>query len=196
MRPWTTKDFVVSGILAALTFALSFALGAGIILATGIPATGGIGNIFVAVLILIIGMRIVPKFGFGALTIGLVFTFAIPTVIGGPPGVYKIINGVLIGLVADVILVLGRRARWAHILAGSIGAVVSILSVYVALVILKLPGASKLAPLLLPLAAVQAVLGAAAAWVAVQIFERRLSKLTAVQRILADGTPVKGDRLA
>lgn len=185
MQKWEVKDFVLSGILAALTFALAFALGAGIILATGIPATGGIANIFVSVLVLIIGVQLVPKFGFGTLTIALVFTFAIPTIIGGPPGVYKILNGILIGLVADIILVLGHRKRWAHIVAGALGAVTSILSVYAALLILKLPGASKLAPLLLPLTLMQAVLGAAAAWVGLQIFERRLSKLTSVQRLMA-----------
>lgn len=185
MQKWEVKDFVLSGILAALTFALSFALGAGIILATGIPATGGIANIFVAVLILIIGVKLVPKFGFGTLTVGLVFTFAIPTIIGGPPGVYKVLNGIVIGLVADSILALGHRKRWVHILAGSLGAVTSILSVYVALVVLKLPGATKLAPLLIPLTLMQAVLGAAAAWIGLQIFERRLSKLTSVQRLMA-----------
>lgn len=192
MQKWESKDFVISGILAALTFALAFALGAGIILATGIPATGGIANIFVSVLVLIIGVQLVPKFGFSVLTIGLVFTFAIPTIIGGPPGVYKIANGVLIGLVADTILALGRRKRWVHILAGSLGAVTSILSVYVALVLLKLPGATKLAPLLIPLTLMQAVLGGAAAWVGLQIFERRLSKLTAVQRLIARSTERAG----
>ncbi|HEX8843984.1 MAG TPA: hypothetical protein VF791_05045 [Pyrinomonadaceae bacterium] len=188
MQKWVIKHFIISGILAAITFALAFALGAGIILATGVPATGGIANIFVAVLVLVIGVKIVPKFGFAILTIALVFTFAIPTIIGGPPGIYKILNGLLIGLVVDIILVLGRRTRWAHILAGSFGSMISILSIYVALVILQLPGASKLAPLLLPLTAMQAVLGALAAWIGLQIFERRLSKLGSVQRLMASPT--------
>src|ERR1043166_8100416 len=135
MQKWEIKDFVLSGILAALTFALAFALGAGIILATGIPATGGIANMFVAVLVLVIGVQMAPKFGFGTLTIGLVFTFAIPTIIGGPPGAYKVVNGIVIGFVADTVLALGRRTRWSHILAGALGSVTSILSVYVALVV-------------------------------------------------------------
>jgi hypothetical protein len=192
MQKWELKDFILSGILAAVTFAVAFALGAGIILATGIPATGGIANIFVAVLIVMIGLQIVPKFGFATLTVGLVFTFAIPTVIGGPPGVHKVLIGILIGLVTDVVLTLGKRARWSYIVGGSLGAVTSILSIYVALIALKLPGASKLAPLLIPLAVMQAVLGALAAWVALQIFQRRLSKLTSVQRLMANPTPRQG----
>ena len=109
---WTIRDFGLSGIFAAITFGLAFALGAGIITATGIPATGGIANIFIAVLVVLIGMQICPKFGFGTLTVGLIFTFAIPTVIGGPPGAYKVVNGLLIGLVLDVAqgTVLGQHA--------------------------------------------------------------------------------------
>jgi hypothetical protein len=181
---WELKHFILSGILAALAFAVAFVLGTGIILATGIPATGGIANIFAAVFILIIGMKIVPKFGFATLTLGLLFTLAIPTIIGGPPGVYKIVNGILIGLVADIVTVLGRRTRWAYILAGSLGSVTSILSIYIALVILQLPGADRLAPLLLPLTLLQAVMGALGAWAGLALFERRLSKLNAVKRLM------------
>lgn len=185
MNKWQTKHFVLSGVLAALTFAAAFALGAGIILATGIPATGGIANIFIAVLIVMIGIQIVPKFGFATLTVGLVFTFAIPTVIGGPPGVYKVLNGIAIGLAVDIILAIGKRTRLAHIIAGSVGSMVSILSIYAALIILRLPGADRLAPLLLPLTIMQGVLGALAAWVALLIFRHRLAKLTSVQRLMA-----------
>lgn len=189
MGRWATKHFVLSGILAALTFVAAFALGSGIILATGIPATGGIANIFLAVLIVMVGAQIAPKFGFATLTVGLVFAFAIPTIIGGPPGVYKVLNGILIGLAVDLILTLGRRTRAAYVLAGSAGSMVSILSIYAALILLKLPGADRLAPLLLPLTIMQGVLGAAAAFLALQIFRRRLIHLTSVQRLMADPPP-------
>lgn len=181
---WEIKHFVMAGIFSATAFAVAFVLGAGIILATGIPATGGIANIFAAVFILIIGVKLVPKFGFATLTVGLLFTLAIPTIIGGPPGVYKIANGTLIGLVVDIVLVIGRRSRLAHIIGGSIGAVVSILSIYAALVIFRLPGVEKLAPLLLPLTILQALMGAVGAFASLLIFERRLSKLNAVKRLM------------
>jgi hypothetical protein len=185
MRRWETKHFVLAGMLSALTFAVAFVLGAGIILATGIPATGGIANIFVAVLILIIGVKLVPKFGFGILTLGLVFTFAIPTIIGGPPGIYKVINGLLIGATLDIVLMFGRYSRTSHIIGGALGAMLSILSIYAALVLLNLPGAAKLAPLVLPLAVFQALMGSLAAWVGLLIFDRRLIKLEAVKRIMS-----------
>ena len=182
---WSLKHFILSGVLAALIFALAFLLGAGIISATGIPATGGIANIFVAVFVLIIGMKVVPKFGFSTLTVGIVFTLAVPTIIGGPPGVYKPVNGILIGLVADITIYIGRYNRWSYILGGSLAAVTSIVSIYVAMVVLKLPGIEGLRPLLLPLSVMQAVLGALAAWGAVLVFERRLVQLNSVERLRA-----------
>ncbi len=167
-----------------MTFALAFLLGVGIITATGIPATGGIANIFVAVMLIVVGMQIVPKFGFATLTAALIFTYAIPTVIGGPPGVHKVLNGILIGLVADIVAVAFGRGRLAYMFAGMFGAITSILSIYAVLVILNLPGVAKLKPLLLPLTGVQAVLGLLAGLAGYALFQRRLKKLAAVQRLM------------
>ena len=72
MKSWRLQDYILSGIFGALVFATAFLLGAGIILATGIPATGGIANILAAVLVLVIGARLVPKFWFGTLTMGII----------------------------------------------------------------------------------------------------------------------------
>lgn len=186
MKAWPLKIYLLAAMLAALTFALAFVLGVGLIVTTGIPATGGIANIFVAVLIMIIGARLVPRFGFATLTLTLLFLFAVPTVIGGPPGPQKIINGLVIGLAADVILAVGKRSWWAHIVAGSVGAMVSIVSIYFVMLALSLPGVDKLAPLLLPLTLMQGVLGALAAWLALVLYDKRLAKLAAVKRLAVD----------
>ncbi len=184
MKQWRLQEFVLSGIFAALIFATAFLLGAGIILATGIPATGGIANILAAVMVLVVGAKLVPRFWFGTLTLGLMFALAIPTLIGGPPGAFKVINGVLIGFVFDVVVVLCMRKNWGYVLAGSLAAVTSITSIYAAMVILDMPGADKLLPLLLPLTLMQAVTGAVGGWLGVQIFERRLKGLKFVRQLL------------
>jgi hypothetical protein len=184
---WQAKHFVLSGVLAATTFVVAFALGSGIIAVTGVPATGGIANIFLSVLIVAIGVQIARVPGFATLTTALIFLFAIPTLIGGPPGVYKVANGVLIGLTFDVVAALTGRRRYTYIIGGSAAAMVSILSIYIALVLLRLPGAEKLRPLLLPLTALQGVLGALGGWAAVLIFERRLQHLSAVKRLMGQG---------
>lgn len=183
---WPTKHFIFAGILGATTFAAAFVLGAGIISATGVPATGGIANIFVCIFVIVIGMKIVPRFGFATLAVALVFTFAVPTLIGGPPGIHKIINGLLIGLVLDLVAAALGRTRAAYVAAGSLGAMTSIVSIYFMLVLLGLPGAAKLRPLLLPLTVMQGVMGSLAGWAAVSVFQRRLCKLEPVRRLMDD----------
>jgi hypothetical protein len=181
---WQLKHFVISGIFASITFAVAFLLGSGVILATGIPATGGIVNIFVAVLIMMIGIKIVPKFGFATLTMAIMFAIAIPTVIGGSIGIYKVINGLLIGLTFDSVVYLGKRTNLSHIIGGALGSMVSIISLYYALVALGLPGVEKLSPLLKYLIPLQGFNGAMGSWVGILIFNKRLKKLTAVQRLM------------
>lgn len=181
---WQLKDFIVAGIFSALTFAIAFLLGSGIILATGIPATGGIANIFAAVFVMMIGIQLVRRFGFATLTLGLMFLYAIPTVIGGPPGVYKVVIGVIIGFSADLIAALGRYRKGSLLIAGAVGAMVSITSIYIALVVLELPGVERLEPLLLPLTVLQGMMGLLAAYAAYKVFESRLKNLDIVNRYL------------
>lgn len=180
---WSVRDFVLAGVIGALTFAVAFILGAGIISATGIPATGGIANIFAAVFVVTVGMKIVERRWFATLAITIVFGLAIPTIIGGPPGAHKIVNGLVIGLSYDITLIILGYSRIGYVIAGSSASVVSILSIYVALVVFGLPGAAQLRPLLLPLAGLQAITGALGAWAAVAVFDRRLSKIDAVKRL-------------
>jgi hypothetical protein len=180
---WRLQDYILSGVFAALIFATAFLLGSGIIMATGIPATGGIANILAAVLVLVVGAHLVPKPGFGVLTMGLMFTLAIPTLIGGPPGAFKIANGILIGLVFDIVVILGQRGFWAYVAAGSLAAVTSITSIYAAMLLLGLPGAEKLQPLLLPLTIMQAITGAIGGWLGSMIYERRLKNLRFVRQL-------------
>lgn len=181
---WQTKHFVLAGMIAALTFALAFGLGIGIISATGIPATGSIANIFVCVMVVVIGAHLAPRFGFGTLTMALVFTFAIPTVIGGPPGVYKVVNGAVIGLIYDCFLLLGKRRAWSHVVGGGAGGAASIALVYASLLLYGLPGIEKLQGLVVPLTGAMFVVGALGALTGVALFQRRLKHLGAVQRLL------------
>ncbi|HEY0156162.1 MAG TPA: hypothetical protein VGF28_02615 [Thermoanaerobaculia bacterium] len=184
---WRTRDVIFTGVLAATAFAAAFLLGAGVILATGIPATGGMANIFPVVFLAVLGYKICPRPFFGTLTMAIVFLLAIPTVIGGPLGPLKLVNGIIIGLVWDLIIVAGRRKNGAIIVASGVAAVVSLLCVYAGLIILKLPAVGKLRPLVLPLSGIQAVLGVVAAYLALKIYDARVSKWPAVQRFQRAG---------
>lgn len=181
-KPWRQRDFFFVGLLAAVVFLVSFLFGAGIIAATGIPATGGLGNIFAAVFLLVVGFHIVPKRFFGTVTLALMFALAIPTTIGGPIGPLKVVNGILIGLTFDLFVILGRKAYWSKVLGASLAAVVSLWGVYWGLIILGLPGIERLAPLMVPLSAAQAILGLVAAVIAIRTYRYRLEDWPAVRR--------------
>jgi len=117
----------------------------------------------------------------------IVFFLAIPTTIGGPLGPLKLANGVLIGIVWDGVVTLGRRRNGAIILASAIAAVVSLLAVYGGLVLLKLPAVEKLRPLLAPLGAVQAVLGLLASYLSLKTYDKRVATWPSVRRFQSVG---------
>jgi len=184
---WRTRDAIFAGVIGTAAFATAFVLGTGLILATGIPATGGIANIFPVVFLAVLGFKICPRPFFGIIVMTIVFTLAVPTAIGGPLGPFKIANGIAIGIVWDAIVTLSGRRNGGIMIASSVAAVVSILSVYVGLVILKLPAVEKLRPLLLPLGAVQAVLGLLAAFLALKMYDKRVANWPSVRRFQSAG---------
>lgn len=173
----TTKQVAACGVFGAVTFALAFVLGSGVIMATGIPATGGLLNIFVCVAIAVVGTHTVPKVGSATVMMLVTFTLAIPTVTGGPPGIYKPLIGLAIGLAYDAIVALGGRRRWSVYIGGGAAAMTSILTIFAAMILLELPGVDKLRPLLLPLAAVQFALGFFGAVLGTWLYQSKLSKL-------------------
>jgi hypothetical protein len=181
---WTINDFVFAGITGALIFAVAFLLGAGIILATGVPATGGIVNILVAVLLMVIAKHIKPKFGFATLALTITFAIAIPTIIGGTPGIYKIAVGLAIGIIFDLVISFFRNANFSYLIAGSLGAVVSIGTIFIAMQLMDLPGIDKLAPLMKYLIPIQAINGLVGALLGNLIFNKRLKTLPAIQRMM------------
>ncbi len=173
----TSKQAAACGVFGAATFAIAFVLGTGLILATGIPATGGLLNIFVCVAIAVIGAQAVPRFGSATLMMLVTFSLAIPTVIGGPPGIYKPMIGLAIGLVYDIAVAIGQRRRWAVYLGGGAAATTSIVTIFAAISLLGLPGVEKLRPLLLTLAGAQFVLGLLGAVLGRWLYESKLAQL-------------------
>ena len=181
---WKLNDFVFAGIVGAIVFAIAFLLGSGIILATGIPATGGIANILAVAIFMTIAKHIRPIFGFATLALLITFALAIPTIIGGTPGIYKIVVGVLIGLTFDVFVLLMKNSYKAYLLGGAIGAMVSIVSIYFAMVLLDLPGVDKLQPLLMYLVPLQGINGMLGAWIGNKIYYNKLKEIPAIKKFI------------
>ncbi len=183
---WELNDFVFAGITGALIFAFAFLLGSGIILATGIPATGGIANILVAVFFMTIAKHIKPKFGFATLSLAITFALAIPTIIGGTPGIYKIVVGILIGLTIDLTILLLKNSNVSYLIGCSLGAMISIISIFFAMTIMDFPGVDKLQPLMKYLVPLQGLNGLIGAFLGNKVFHSRLKSLPAIKKMMAD----------
>lgn len=103
-------------------------------------------NIFPVVYLLVLGFLICPRPFFATLALLVVFLLAVPTVIGGPLGPLKIVNGLVIGIVWDSVVALGGRRKAAIIVASGVAATVSLLMVYAGLLVLRLPQSTNWSP--------------------------------------------------
>ena len=174
-QKFKTKDLVVCALFGTLGFVLAFIFGSGIIAITGIPATGGLLNIFITAIVVFIGINILRgKFGSGALICAILSTLAVPTIIIGPPGIIKIIIGILFGLTFDIALFLFRKTKFRFAISGASGVIMAFYLMYLMFVLLDLPEAGKMQPLLLPLTAIYAILGAVGSHIGFLIYDKKL----------------------
>jgi hypothetical protein len=180
---FTARELSVCALFGAVLFFLVFTLGAGIITATGIPMSGGIANMVVAVLVLTIGKNIVPKFGSASLILTVAAIIAVPTITWGPPGIYKVPMQFLLGLTYDLAFYLLGQNKWRDILAGGAVGGIAAPNMYLFLAVLGLPGADKLAPLLAVFSGLYLVLGIFGGHVGKWIYETKLKNRAFIKQL-------------
>lgn len=144
LKSFTTKELVFIALLGAFVFVLDFALVVGLEAVMGIPGVGLLIDTIILVAIAIVGAKIVPKFGVFTIWALIYAALAIPTNIIGPPGLYKLVIGLTLGLLADLILFLFRYKKSGYYLCLTISNVLTIPLLYFFLVRLGLPGADEL----------------------------------------------------
>jgi hypothetical protein len=178
---FTVRELSMCALFGALLFFLVFTLGAGIITATGIPVSGGIANMAISLIILTIGKRIVDRFGSASLICVVAATIAIPTISWGPPGIYKIPMLLVLGLVYDTLL---GQNKWREVLASGAVGLVAAPNMYLFLVALGLPGADKLAPMLVIFTVLYASLGLIGGYLGRWIYEKKLKNRAFIKQLL------------
>lgn len=183
MKMLSAKDLAICGAFGALILAMGFILGSAIIMVTGIPATGSLLNVIVAVFIAVIGLKLVHKFGAAIIMLTVEGAISVPTIINGPPGIHKILLLFIVGLTADIILLLTKRSNKGYYLMGLIAGIEIVTLIYASLVLLGLPGADKLQAILIPLAAFSGLMGAIGAYLGVKIYDGKLQNLSVVQSL-------------
>jgi ABC-type thiamin/hydroxymethylpyrimidine transport system permease subunit len=155
-------------------------------MATGTPLVGGlIAGLFDGI-ILYTGVRLVPKIGAPTVIALVVTALSVPTVNFGPPGPYKILVGLVLGLTYDVFLLATRRATWAYIVGMGVTFAASVPATYFIWLRFGIPGNEKLEQIMAGLAGIYFVLGVIGSTVGHLFFERRLKRLARVRALLSE----------
>lgn len=176
LKKFTTKELIFIALLGALVFVLDFILVVGLEAVIGIPGVGLLIDTIILIAIAVVGAKIVPKFGVFTIWALIYSVLAIPTNIIGPPGIYKIVIGLVLGLLGDVILFLFRYKNLGYYLSLTIANVLTIPFLYFFLIKLGLPGASELKSAVvyfIPIVVVEGLLGA---WIGIKLYNKIKTK--------------------
>lgn len=150
LKRFTTKELVFIALMGAMEFITAFIAGMGIIVATGLPMTGGVVGVFLVSILLVTGLLVVRKFGTAMIIVFIHMLLASPTASIGPPGVYKIVVGLVFGFIFDSALYILKYNRVSYYLGIGLGLTVLVPLLVGFLVLLGLPGGDKLTQLIFP----------------------------------------------
>lgn len=178
-----SKLWIISGSFGGLLFAINLAFGAGITYATGNPGFSGLITGLTTSFVFYILYRLTNKFGAIAIAFTVYSILAIPTVLLGAPGPYKVIVGLLSGLALDSILYLFKYKFKGYILGFLVFVIVMIPITYFSYVYLALPNLEKFKSAMFMLAGIFTVEGWFAAWIAKKFYDNRLKNLSSVKNI-------------
>ena len=183
LKHFTTKEIIFIALAGALGFVVAFALGSGLLAVTGTPMVGGIiVSLFVA-FIWVCAALIVRKFGVLTLITLIHMLLSTPTINFGPPGAYKIVIGVTLGLLMDIILYSTNYKKFAYYFSAALGFLLVIPYMIWFLKLLKMPAVEKLAPLMYPLMGIYLVEALIGTWLAFKFYERKLKYMSVVRQI-------------
>jgi hypothetical protein len=175
------RALTLCGGFGAISFVIMWGLGSFLLIATGIPLVGGIASSIVNAFVLIIGILLINRFGAATLISLTLTTLTIPTVIFGPPGVYKILLGLYMGGMFEIFLVIFKRIRWIYPLGAGLTFAASVPMEYWLFKILGFPAADKIKPLIFLIMAIYFVNALLGSWLGMRFYDKKISKLNAVQ---------------
>jgi hypothetical protein len=174
LKRFKTKELVFLALMAALMFVIAVVLGLFLTSITGVPLLGGIiVNWFLAFSLVLIALTI-RKFGSLSLSIMIYSLLSVPTINFGPPGIYKVIVGVAMGLIMDSFLYLGKYKKIIYYVGAGFSYLIVPLIMLFAMQLLGMPQASNLLPLIIPMMAIGLVEGLIGCWLAFKVYDKKL----------------------
>jgi hypothetical protein len=177
------KDSVFIAIVAGLSFILENSLGLILFpLASSVPLIGGTLSAIPDAMIIFLGAYLVPRRGAVLLFATLLLTLSIITPSFGPPGFYKVLIGIALGGVFELVLLFNRSTA-LYIVATGIAFSLSVPVVFLVWTFMGFPAVALLKAKLPWLMAIYFVEGILGALIGNFIYRTRLSKMVAVQRM-------------
>lgn len=174
------KSLTIAAGFGAMAAFAGLALNLPGIMITGVPLTGiiPVAAFFFALLALI-----VRKFGAVTIAASVYSLIAVQTALFGPPGVYKLFLGIILGLLFDTLLKVFRYSKAGYYVAAAVSYAAVVPATYAALLFLGFPAAERLARFVpyLMIWYVAAVI--ATVWITMMIYEKRLKRLNVVRQL-------------
>lgn len=189
----TLQDTTVICVTVMMSFVVENTLGLILLPILGIPLVGGLASSFFDALLIFLGTYLVPRRGAALLFSLLLLSLSIITPSFGPPGVYKLLIGLGLGIVCEILLLLLGRKAWSYIVTIAIAFALSIPITYAAWKAFGIPGIETLRPKLVLFMIVYAALGAIGSSVGAVLYNSRLRRHEPIQRIRR-GEPIRGTR--
>jgi hypothetical protein len=182
-KHFTTKELIFTALSGAFVFTVAFALGAALLAVTGTPMVGGIiVNLFVS-FILVSAALVVRKFGILTAVLFIHTLLSTPTINFGPPGAYKILIGITIGLLIDIIIYFANYKKWAYYFGAGLGFLIAVPYMVLFLKLLDMPALGRLLPLMYPLMGIYLVEALLGTYLAIKFYDKKLKHLRIIQQI-------------
>jgi len=176
------QDIFVLTIISFISFAIESTIGLFLIPIVPIPLVGGLLSGFLDAIIIFTGVYSIPRIGaafyFGLLLLSL----STMTPSFGPPGIYKIMIGIGLGLICEIILLIFGRKDYVYILGTAVAFGASIPMTYLAWIQAQF-SVEVLRGYLTSFTAAYAVIGGIGAYLGLILYKKRLSKYALVRRI-------------
>ncbi|MBI2575368.1 hypothetical protein HYV82_05785 [Candidatus Woesearchaeota archaeon] len=177
------RQLTIAAGFGALMFAIGFAISTPIQLITGTPGTGGLVSGIILIILLVIGDRILQRFGYGTVSATTMAILSIPTVLFGAPGIYKVAVGFAGGLLWDASLLFLKRNRVGYTIAAIAAGTAILISMLLMLAALGLPGDEKMKQIFLIMWIVDAIIVVIGVQIALLLYEKKIKNLKVVRQL-------------
>jgi hypothetical protein len=177
------RDLIVVSMLSVACFLIDASLGLVLIPLIPIPLVGGLLSCFFEAVLTFISMYTVPRVGGPMVFATLWLAMASITPSFGPPGPWKILIGVGLGLTAEILLLVIGRSPMAYVIGITVAFSLSIPTTYAAWVLFGIPSSQQLRSYIPLLTGLYAIIAAAGAYVGSRLYESRFSRYPVIASI-------------